>query len=718
MAKADIAAGRAFVSLYVKGTAFTKGLAKARKELQEFGSGIVGIGASVAGMGAAITGSLTGALIQFSNVGDALDKIALRTGFSAAAISELGFAAEQSGGTMEDVEGSIRRMSRNIGGIGPESIKTTETLEKLGLSLESIQAMSPEDQYQSIAERIGEIEDPTQRAAAAMAIFGENGRMLLPMFKDVAALRAEARELGLSPSPESIAAAAQINDAINRVRRVIGAAIFEIGSSIAPMAQDVLAGFLQVVSGVRKFIAENRALIVVAAKVGTVVTIVGSAIVAVGTGFIGAGLAISGVLSVVSAFTAAFGLVATIVSTVAAGVGLLLTPVGLLATGLGVIAAKALAASTAGVDFRNSWDAIRSTLGAVTAAAQRAGGVITTALAVGDYSIAWQGAMAGMKLAIAEGMDDAYKMFAEFFKNLMQMAKNFAKDFAFDVASAMSIRGGGASLSGASRSGGLFSGLTIDTDKMKAEAEAELARLEAELAAREVERGAQGKEAAASDSLLSDAKTELAESADEAANAFDRETQAIRQQIAALREGEDAAERMRLKNEGLTSDQIENIMSLRAQEKALELDRRKNQMQVDAVAKIGDAMIEAGKAPAEALAAEKKQIQDLLNVGFIDDETAKSAAQDAELRALQRELDGTVAAERTRLGLDKQQANAKLPTASVATNNLTALASMAQSGGKNLQVAAINKVEKIGAKQVEKLERLILEVGKLGLFHP
>jgi hypothetical protein len=170
-----------FVSLYIKGTAFTKGLAKAKKELNEFGSGIMKIGAAVSGMGAAITGSLTGAILHFAAVGDALDKMSLRTGVSATALAELGFAAEQSGANIEAVESALQRMQRNLGGIGPESIKTTAALEALGLSMADVRGLSPEDQFQLIAERIGDINDPAQRAAAAMAVFGQGGRQLLPM---------------------------------------------------------------------------------------------------------------------------------------------------------------------------------------------------------------------------------------------------------------------------------------------------------------------------------------------------------------------------------------------------------------------------------------------------------------------------------------------------------------------------------------------------------
>ena len=96
MAKADIMAGRAYVSLYAKND-ISKALKTAQKDLQAFGSSLVGIGAKVAAMGVGIVGSLTGAVAHFASVGDALDKMSQRTGVSGTALAELGFAAEQSG---------------------------------------------------------------------------------------------------------------------------------------------------------------------------------------------------------------------------------------------------------------------------------------------------------------------------------------------------------------------------------------------------------------------------------------------------------------------------------------------------------------------------------------------------------------------------------------------------------------------------------------------
>jgi hypothetical protein len=198
------------------------------------------------------------------------------------------------------------------------------------------------------------------------------------------------------------------------VRRTIGAAIFEIGASIAPMVADVLAGFLQVVSAVRKFVVENRNLVVIAAKVGAVLTVVGSAIVAIGAGFIGAGLAIGGVLSVISAFSAAAGLASSIIAAVGSAVGLLLTPVGLVVVALaaGAIAwakftqSGQTAVRTLVTSVTTLFGELRKTVGDTFAG-------IVEAIRAGDLALAGQIAMVGLRLVIAQGLEAIHGLFGE-----------------------------------------------------------------------------------------------------------------------------------------------------------------------------------------------------------------------------------------------------------------------------------------------------------------
>jgi hypothetical protein len=429
-----------------------------------------------------------------------------------------------------------------------------------------------------------------------------------------------------------------------------------------------------------------------------------------------------------------------------AAVGTAVAIIGALAAAAGVAAAK-------GTSFRSSWEAIKGTLGAVAGAAQRTGNILISALKTGDYATAWRAAMAGIKLAIAEGLIGGQAMFAAFFKSVVQMLKNFVAQFTLSMAmlsqaakkpwKAAEI---GANVAMRLAAFDITAGIKFDPKKIKEDAESELSKLEKELAEREAQGKADeitGKAAADASQKQKDeikdlekkgkltaeqaaaklaeieAQEKAAKSAEKIAeqnqDAYENEIKALRERITALAANEDAAERLRLKNQGLTDEQIADVMQLREVEKGLAQDKEAGQMQVNAVERAGDAMIEAGKSPADVMAEEQKRIKDLRKQGLIDEQTEKEALQEAELRAMQRDLDKGIDAERKRLGLDKKDAGMRQPTASIATTNLRAL--QTTSGPQDKQARLLDIANKKADKQIEKLDAVVAAVGKLGLFH-
>lgn len=210
--RGDIQAGRAFVELFVKKGAWASGLAGASKLLQTFGSGIMSIGNLVSDMGMKIGQHLLNAVKHFMSAGSALADMSARTGVSASKLAELKFAAEQSGASIEDVETAIRTMQK-------KGIKGT---------------------FDEVAAKIAAIQDPAKRTQAAIENWGKSGTRLLPMIENLAALREEARDLGLAPSDEAVEMADRLGDVWDQVQSVIAATAFEIGSKLAPAIIPIL----------------------------------------------------------------------------------------------------------------------------------------------------------------------------------------------------------------------------------------------------------------------------------------------------------------------------------------------------------------------------------------------------------------------------------------------------------------------------------------------
>ena len=89
-------------------------------------------------------------------------------------LSELGFAAELSGADMDTLETGIRKMQPTLVDAATGMASAQETLAIVGLTVEDLANLSPEQQFKVIADRPARIENPTLKAATAMELFGRN----------------------------------------------------------------------------------------------------------------------------------------------------------------------------------------------------------------------------------------------------------------------------------------------------------------------------------------------------------------------------------------------------------------------------------------------------------------------------------------------------------------------------------------------------------------
>jgi len=314
----DIEAGSAYVRLWMDQTALQRGLRNLRRDLRKIGSTFTTMGKVVMSAGVAIVGTITAAAARFASFGDTLNKMALRTGISAEALSELKFVAEQSGASLETVEKGVRRMQRTIGEAGAGSGEYVDALKLIGLAYSDLASLSPENQFELIASRIAAIEDATLRSAAAQEIFGRSGAMLLPtMMTDIAALREEARKLGLTMSTDDAQAAADMTDAVNRMMKAGEAAFMKIGAAAAPVLTDLVDKISKIAVDSQEWINANRQLVVTALKVGAGVTALGGMLLGFGMACTAAASAVGGLttaLTVMAAHPAVF-----VVAALAAG---------------------------------------------------------------------------------------------------------------------------------------------------------------------------------------------------------------------------------------------------------------------------------------------------------------------------------------------------------------------------------------------------------------
>ena len=402
-----IRAGRAYVELGVDDK-FTKALRAAEARLKAFGASIRNIGLALTGVAAAASAPFVAGVKLFSDFGDSLDKAAIRTGLSVEAVSELGFAAEQSGTDIETLEKGLRVMQRTVVAAGEGSASAADALGKLGLSAGALANLSPEDQISLVADRIMAITDPAERAAAAIGVFGKAGAGLIPLLEEgsqgIAELRKQARDFGISVSADEAKSAALLNDTLNLLARSAKAAAFQIGAALAPVITELAERAAHVVGGVVAWIRANRDLVVTAAKVVAVVGLVGVTLVGVGFGISLLGTAIGGIAT-------AFGIAVKSILLAKAAFLLLASP-------LGIVVALAASATAAILYFSGAGGTAIAWLGERFAELRERVtsvlGAVGDALMAGDFALAARVAWLGVRAEWIRGINFLQDRWTEF----------------------------------------------------------------------------------------------------------------------------------------------------------------------------------------------------------------------------------------------------------------------------------------------------------------
>ncbi len=411
-----IRAGRAFVELFADDSRLVRGLHAAEKKLKAFGQSVRNLGLKVIGIGAAIVAPLAASTKLFTSYGDSVAKMAIRTGLSVEALSELQFAAGQSGVQIAELENGVRRMQRTIYDAERGLSTAVDGLADLGLTAADFKGLSPEQQFKLLAEQISKVEDPTRRAALAMTIFGRSGTALLPMFasgaRGIEVLQAEARRLGLTMSTDDARAAEAFGDAMDRLWSVIRMGMFNIGAALAPMLQRIADTITKVSVTIGAWIKANRQVIVTVAKVAAIVIAVGAALVVLGVIISGLGSAIGVLITIITAVGAVLKVLAGVIAFLLSSIGAVIAAVVALgaylvyATGVGGEALVWL-----GDRFRDLRDTALAAFGG-----------IADALAAGDIALAARILWLTLKLAWQAGIDELNRLWLAFKSGFLKVA--------------------------------------------------------------------------------------------------------------------------------------------------------------------------------------------------------------------------------------------------------------------------------------------------------
>lgn len=347
-------------------------------KVSSIGSGVATLGGIVGAAGTAVIAPIVGMAKAFADAGSEVADASARTGASASSLSQLGYAAAQTGSDLGTVTAGINKMQKGI-------VAGSEGIEGLGIDMESLAKKSPDQQFEMIGRKIAEISDPTERAAAAMKIFGKSGTSLLPLFADLDALKKEAVDLGIALSDQDASNADRLGDAFDRIAAVTKGIGLRVGAAIAEPLASILETTAKIASIGIEWAKNNQGVIQTVAAIGAGAVAVGTVIAGIGAGVIAVGAAISSVGVIVGGIGTAF-------SAVGAIVGAIVSPIGIVVAGVAALGGYIVYASGA-------LDGLGAMFGTIGETATTAWAGIVAALGSGDLEAVGKIAFTALEVA-------------------------------------------------------------------------------------------------------------------------------------------------------------------------------------------------------------------------------------------------------------------------------------------------------------------------------
>lgn len=407
-------AGRAFVSLYVNNSSLVKGLKAAGQRMQSFGASIARIGGIMTGVGTAISLPFIGAIKAASDMEETMSKFSVVFGESADAVKAWS----------DDFAGAVGRSKQQIASF---MAGAQDLFVPLGFAADAATDLSK--QITTLAIDLGSFnnmadEDVMRDLQAALTGSGEVMKKYGVIVSE-AAVKQELLNRGIDPkaATDQMKVQARLNlimagttaaqgDAIrtsggfaNQMKALEGNikdAAVAIGAALLPVVTPLVTKASAIIKILGAWTMNNVALVKTVAMVAAGIAAAGVAIVGIGGTISVLGMALGGIAGLLSGLAGLFGLI--------------VSPIGL-------VVAAIVAGTAAFVHFTETGQWLANTLMGdfSTAFGTIKDGIkgVADALKAGEFRLAGEIAMTGLKLAFFEATKSIRTMWINFNKDLV-----------------------------------------------------------------------------------------------------------------------------------------------------------------------------------------------------------------------------------------------------------------------------------------------------------
>ena len=216
------------------------------KVLNAVKTGLLAAGAAAVG---AVTG-LTALVLKSAASADELVELSDKTGLSVEQLQELQYIGEQTGTSMETVTGSLAKLVRSMAGAEEGTGAAADAFKQLGVPVTDANGELRDSQevFGDVLDALKLIENPTERDALAMEIFGKSAQELNPLIdagsQGMRDMAEDANNLGAVMDGEAVSGLAALNDMLAGVKLGLQGFLGTMATLFLPIFQTVF-GFLQ-----------------------------------------------------------------------------------------------------------------------------------------------------------------------------------------------------------------------------------------------------------------------------------------------------------------------------------------------------------------------------------------------------------------------------------------------------------------------------------------
>jgi hypothetical protein len=168
----------ATAKLTLEKSQFENGLKAAEGAVEHFAKETAGILAGAFAFEKILEG-FTGAIEK----GEKFADLGNRFGVSASALQEVGNAATLTGASIDDVGAAMNKLAVNAGKALGGDTDMQAKFEDIGLSVEKLRGMSPEDLFYALSDAVSKANDPLEGFAKAQAVAGRGVGSLMELLR-------------------------------------------------------------------------------------------------------------------------------------------------------------------------------------------------------------------------------------------------------------------------------------------------------------------------------------------------------------------------------------------------------------------------------------------------------------------------------------------------------------------------------------------------------